>query len=217
MKHTAPLLLSLLMLSSTLFAQQAPTAPHGRALTHDDYESWNSLRGTAYSHDGKWIAYQVEPVFGDGELIIRQTDGDVEYRRGLASSARFSADSRFVAFTVGKSKVAAREKKIADLRKQGKSEQGAGAPESQDLSPLVGEVVDELAVLAVLPCQHLWVGNFEVVLRGLRSPGPMTNEEVLENGLQGVPVHLLQFKHRGVDGLGAVTLEDRHDLSEHLV
>ena len=133
MKLSAPLLLSLLLLAPPVLAQSpdAPhDAPHGRALTHDDYESWNALRGVAYSHDGKWIAYQVEPVFGDGELIIRQTEGNVVHRRPLASGARFSAGSRYVAFTVGKSKVEAREKQIAELRKKGKSQESGAAAET---------------------------------------------------------------------------------------
>jgi dipeptidyl aminopeptidase/acylaminoacyl peptidase/peroxiredoxin len=85
------------------------------------------LRGVAYSQNGEWVAYQIEPVFGDGELIVRQTTGDVEHRRALASGARFSADSRYLAFTVGKSKIEAREKEIAALRKRGKNQEKSEA------------------------------------------------------------------------------------------
>ena len=121
MKYSAPLLFSLLLAAPAL-GQQPAAAPYGRALTHDDYDSWNSLRGVAYSQNGKWVAYQVEPVFGDGELIIRETEGNAVHRRAMASGVRFSADSRYVAFTVGKSKVEARQKQIAELRKRGKNQ-----------------------------------------------------------------------------------------------
>jgi peroxiredoxin/dienelactone hydrolase len=99
-------------------AQSVSSSP--RALTHDDYDQWKSLRGTTYSLDGNWVAYQVEPQFGDGVLEIRQVSGDAKYSEPLASGARFSTDGRFVVFTIGKSKVAERDKKIADLRKKAK-------------------------------------------------------------------------------------------------
>ena len=129
MNYPARFLFSLLLVAPALIAQGASTSLYGRALSHEDYDSWNSLSSVAYSNDGKWIAYQVLPVFGDGELVIRQTEGDVVHRHALASSARFSADGRYVGFVVGKSKVEAREKQIAELRKKGKAQQsGASAP-----------------------------------------------------------------------------------------
>jgi dienelactone hydrolase len=88
-----------------------------RALTHDDYDQWKSLRGTAYSRDGMWIAYQIEPQWGDGVLEIRQTQGDVVHRHPLGSGAKFSADGKFAVFTIGKSKVEERQKKIEELKK----------------------------------------------------------------------------------------------------
>ena len=96
----------------------AAIAQSPRPLTHDDYDRWQSLRGTTYSQDGTWVAYQIEPAFGDGVLEIRQSVGDTVYRQPLASGARFTADGRYVVFTIGKSKVEERDKKIADLRKK---------------------------------------------------------------------------------------------------
>ncbi len=127
MNYRACVLLSLLLVAPALMAQGASTSLYGRALSHEDYDSWNSLKNVAYSNDGKWVAYQVDPAFGDGELVIRQTEGDVVHRHALASSARFSADGRYVGFTVGKSSIEAREKQIAELRKKGKAQQSGGA------------------------------------------------------------------------------------------
>lgn len=87
-------------------------------LTHDDYDQWKSLRGTVISPDGSWVAYQIEPQWGDGVLEVRQALGDVVHRIPLASGPRFSADGRFVAFMAGKSKVEERQKKIEELRKK---------------------------------------------------------------------------------------------------
>jgi hypothetical protein len=115
---------ALFVATAALHAQSANTqstsSQSPRALTHDDYDQWKSLRGTTYSQDGNWVAYQVEPQFGDGVLEIRQVAGEAKFSEPLASGARFSVDGRYVVFTIGKSKVAERDKKIADLRKKAK-------------------------------------------------------------------------------------------------
>ena len=101
-----------LLLAASLAAQDR------RPLTHDDYDQWKSLRGTTYSQDGAWVAFQIEPQWGDGVLEVKQTTGDTVFRYPLASAPRFSADGRFLLFTQGKSKVEERDKKIEDLRKR---------------------------------------------------------------------------------------------------
>ncbi|MCB9876412.1 MAG: prolyl oligopeptidase family serine peptidase [Planctomycetes bacterium] len=106
-------------------------AQQQRALTHDDYDGWKSVRGQAYSDDGAWVAYQIEPQWGDGELIVRQSDGDTMHRFPLASGAKFSPNGRYVAFSVGKSKVEERDKKIAELRKKGERIKNGGAEEPE--------------------------------------------------------------------------------------
>ncbi len=111
---------------------QSPKKP----LTHDDYDAWKSLRGTTYTQDGSWVAYQIEPQWGDGVLEIRKVDGDTVYRQPLASGPRFTADGRFVVFTIGKSKVEERDKKIAELRKKAKEKkEGAKAEEGEPAAP----------------------------------------------------------------------------------
>src|SRR5262245_39266711 len=110
-----------LLVAAALFVAAGPLAAQtSRALTHDDYDQWKSLRGTAYSLDGSWVAYQIEPQFGDGVLEIRQSTGDKIYRQPLGSGARFTSDGRFVVFTIGKSKIEERDKKIEELRKKAK-------------------------------------------------------------------------------------------------
>jgi len=97
-------------------------APNKRPLTHDDYDSWNTIHGTVASADGKWVAYALDPQWGDGTLEVKQTEGDVVYREPRGGNARFSSDSRFVVFTIAKSKVEERQKRIAELAKKGKVE-----------------------------------------------------------------------------------------------
>lgn len=116
-----------LLAFAAALAAQAP-----RPLTHDDYDAWRSLRSTTYTHDGSWVAYQIEPQFGDGVLEVRQSTGDVVHRVPLASGPRFSADGKKLVFTVGKSKVEERNKKIDDLRKKKtEAEKGEKAPAAE--------------------------------------------------------------------------------------
>ncbi len=67
------LLVSALCLPATLDAQK-------RALTQADWDRWRSISGAALTNDGKWAAYSVAPLVGDGELVIRSSSGTTEYR-----------------------------------------------------------------------------------------------------------------------------------------
>ena len=107
-----------------LVAQQA-TAPAKRALTHQDYDSWRSIVAQQVSRDGKFVAYAYLPQDGDGEIVVRNIATGMDFRapRGYrppvpppddpgtnlaefqAEQARlvrpvFTADNRFVVFTV---------------------------------------------------------------------------------------------------------------------
>jgi dienelactone hydrolase len=106
---------AVLLLAMSAAALPAQTR---RALTHDDYDGWKSLRGTALSQDGRWVAYQIEPQFGDGVLVVRQTDGEVVYQEARGTDPRFAVDGCHAVFTIAKSKVEERQKKIDELKKQ---------------------------------------------------------------------------------------------------
>lgn len=96
-----------------------PPIPQGKKpITQQTYDDWRTISGTTISNDGKWVAYTVSPVVGEGELIIRNTGSTQEYRipRGYTgrpqmqagasgagfttAAAQISADSRFVAFLI---------------------------------------------------------------------------------------------------------------------
>jgi dipeptidyl aminopeptidase/acylaminoacyl peptidase len=86
-----------------------------RALTPTDWDTWRSITGTTLSADGAWVAYTLVPQVGDGELVVRATEGAREWRvpRGFIgrpqliagyhggrnqgpSPAAFSRDGRWV-------------------------------------------------------------------------------------------------------------------------
>ncbi len=111
----------LLLGLASIAVAQTPKRP----LTQADWDGWRSISGMVLSADGKWAAYTLTPQVGDGELVVRATDGSTEYRvpRGYlgrpnnvpgglrpprgpgqetpgtgpgASPPQFSADMRFV-------------------------------------------------------------------------------------------------------------------------
>jgi hypothetical protein len=84
----------LLLGTQFLFAQQK------RALTHEDYDAWESLSSQKITKNGNWVGFQVSRQDGDGRLEIfsfKNPDKRKIIPRG--SSFDFAADD---AFAVGK-------------------------------------------------------------------------------------------------------------------
>ena len=109
---TARLVLALsLALATPLAAQRTAKKP----ITQDVYDLWRVIHGATLSPDGRWVAYTLSPVVGDGEVIVRAIGGTTEHRasRGFTgrpqlqpsadsgftpAPARFTEDGRFVIF-----------------------------------------------------------------------------------------------------------------------
>src|ERR1051325_5374839 len=128
------------------FAQQTPQK---RALTHKDYDSWRSIQSPQISRDGKFVAYAYMAQDGDSEIVARNIATGAEWRapRGyrppapppddslpnfgelIAAQARlsrpvFTADSRFVVFSIEPTKAELNQakkekKKPEDMPKNG--------------------------------------------------------------------------------------------------
>ncbi|MEZ5962873.1 MAG: prolyl oligopeptidase family serine peptidase [Planctomycetota bacterium] len=113
-------------------AVSLPAQTHKRPLSHDDYDGWKSLRGIAASPDGTWVAYSVDPQWGDGSLEVRRTDGSAVHRHARGGSPRFSSDGRYVVFSIAKSKVEERTKRIAELAKKGKVSASSESTETEE-------------------------------------------------------------------------------------
>ncbi|HKO15475.1 MAG TPA: prolyl oligopeptidase family serine peptidase [Gemmatimonadaceae bacterium] len=75
--------------AAAAFAQQRP-------LTPEDWDHWKSITGTALSRDGRWAVYSLVPQVGDGELVIRSTQGATEYHvpRGFIGRPQMVAGAR---------------------------------------------------------------------------------------------------------------------------
>lgn len=89
---TATLLISV----STLVAQQGEKRP----LPIDDYGRYRSITSVSISDDGQWISYAYRKREADDSLYVRNPDTGKEYLIPLASGARFSEDSRWVAYSL---------------------------------------------------------------------------------------------------------------------
>ncbi len=104
---------TLLIALPAAFAFQTVKKP----LTHDVYDSWKALAGTAISRNGANFAYTINPQVGDGNLFVGDSNSKTSkpYPRGTA--LRFTTDSNFALFTTVPSKAdvdkAKKEKKAA--------------------------------------------------------------------------------------------------------
>ncbi len=67
-----------------------------RALTFQDLMKFRQIRTPVISHQGDWIAYQLEPDRGDGEVVVRSVDGSAVFRIERGAEAILSSDSGWV-------------------------------------------------------------------------------------------------------------------------
>jgi dipeptidyl aminopeptidase/acylaminoacyl peptidase len=93
-----------------LKAAEKPKTP--RPIAMADVAKWPGLRGTALSPNGEWFAYRQGPAEGDGEVVVRQTKGDKEYKfpagetETFGGPLTFAHDSKWLAFSVNPPKPA---------------------------------------------------------------------------------------------------------------
>ena len=76
-----------------------------RSLEVSDMVAWNAIKTAKLSPNGDWLAYIVGPEEGDSELIVKQIDGDKEYRfpAGWVKQRlplEYSDNSHWLMFTV---------------------------------------------------------------------------------------------------------------------
>ena len=96
-------LTALLLLVTQAFAQQ-------QSLTLDDYAQWQRPGSPTPSPDGRWFAYQISLVEGDGWLVVKEVGSEEEHKLMHASRPTFSNNNQWFAFAIGVSE--AEEKKL---------------------------------------------------------------------------------------------------------
>ena len=63
-------------LVGTVLAQESEQ----RTVQLQDIMDWKRIGGARLSADGSWFAYRLAPVEGNGEIIVRSTQNETEYR-----------------------------------------------------------------------------------------------------------------------------------------
>ena len=100
----ALLVLAIALTPAVSLARRSDTPSGPRPLEMADILAWKRINSPILSNDGQWFAYRVSPTEGDSEVIIRQTRGSKELRFPVGEvtggELAFSADSKFVAFSV---------------------------------------------------------------------------------------------------------------------
>src|SRR5438067_6553834 len=120
------LILGVALIATSLaqtFAQQ-PGTPK-RPITHKDYDTWHSIQSPQISRDGKLVAYAYMAQDADSEIVVRNVTAGTEWRaargyrppapppddsipnfgeliaaQGRLARPAFTADSRFVVFSI---------------------------------------------------------------------------------------------------------------------
>jgi hypothetical protein len=73
-----------------------------RKLSPEDYGQWESLGGgTRLANDGRWLAYPIRRVSGENEVRLHMLATDAQEVLENASNPAFSADSQWLAFSIG--------------------------------------------------------------------------------------------------------------------
>ncbi len=116
MQRTKGILFVLVL--TLVFAPLAYTEEKAKEPIDDiaDIITWKSIKSPVLSRDGQWFAYYLSPQEGNGEIIIRETKEDKEYRYPIGETPRygsnnisFSHDSNWAAWTVFPTRKEARQ------------------------------------------------------------------------------------------------------------
>ena len=115
---------ALVVTSLARVSAQQPAAPK-RSISHKDYDTWHSIQSPQISRDGKFVAYAYMAQDADSEIVVRNVTAGTEWRaargyrppapppddsipnfgeliaaQGRLARPAFTADSRFVVFSI---------------------------------------------------------------------------------------------------------------------
>src|SRR5438270_3131318 len=156
LRRYVPTLCAITLIAGSMvqaFAQQPATTK--RPLTHKDYNTWHSIQSPQISRDGKFVAYAYMAQDADSEIVARNVASGNEWRatrgyrppapppddslpnfgeliaaQGRLARPAFTADSRFVGFSIEPAKA-----ELNKAKKAGRSptvREGAGTTASRD-------------------------------------------------------------------------------------
>ena len=124
-RRRAPILLAITCVVAAAAGTASARQPGAKKpITHDVYDSWRSIQGTAVSRDGTWLVYALVPQDGDGELVARNLKTGAEHRHPRGKPPlELTPDAAFVVFTIAPLKAeidkAKKDKKKPDDQPKG--------------------------------------------------------------------------------------------------
>jgi dipeptidyl aminopeptidase/acylaminoacyl peptidase len=134
--------------AATKQTASAAAAPAKKPLSYDAYDYWRSIQGTTLSRDGEWLAYALSAQGADGELVVRNLRTGAEHRHPRGTTPAFTADGKFVVFTIAQTKVDEERDRLAAQRteSQGRNQgEGEGQGQSQRNQPKTAAGIMTLA------------------------------------------------------------------------
>lgn len=139
---------SVVRLGLALFLLAALNGPlvAKQVLDHELYTVWNRIEAQAISRDGQWAWWRQAPEQADGELVVRSTDAETEYRIGQGADAVFTHDSRHLLFLIRPGFAEARLARIDELSDEEKPKAAFGVLSLADGTRQVFERVRSFAV-----------------------------------------------------------------------
>lgn len=103
-----PTLITLLLLSTGLFAQKRP-------LDHSVYDSWKSIGNADVSKTGQYIQYQITPQEGDALFELKNKDNELLLSLPRGTEAKLTEDESFL---IAKIKPTFEETRQAKIKKK---------------------------------------------------------------------------------------------------
>jgi dipeptidyl aminopeptidase/acylaminoacyl peptidase len=162
-------------------AAQAPGAAK-RPVSYDVMDYWRSIQGTRLSNDGQWLAYALTSQAEDGELVVRNVASGQELRHPRGTSPTFTADGRFLVFTIAQTKAEEEKERESQAAQggQGSGGQAAGRGSQAARTPRTGlgimtlpdgkvTTVEKVGSFRVPDESPLWLAYYKGV--GGTSPG----------------------------------------------
>lgn len=123
-KYTATRILFSLCLGLFLFAFAKAQSQQKRALTHDDYDLWKSVRSVQLSDNGDILAYALRTTTGrgDSKVVVRNKAGQVR-EFATADNPSVTKDGRYVIMYEKVPYEAGRQEKKNEVKKKDRAKQ----------------------------------------------------------------------------------------------
>ena len=89
-----------------------------KPLSVGDFAAWEVLNNPAVSNDGKWVAFEQNPLKGDGMLVVKSIDSKKVDSLARGFDARFSPESDFIAYKIRQPEDSVRSAKKRKVKKE---------------------------------------------------------------------------------------------------